>query len=296
METALIRQDHQLPTITCKLSQEEEYFYRLDKNYTIKQYADLKLKDVNSEYKGEELARYHIGNALQKMYELIGVPRENWPEGETARRIAKYIQRTFPFIAPIEIIDSVEFALQEKFPIKRKDGSTMLDHYRQVNLKFISEFLQAYVKWRYEKKAKLIEKIGDGKAPPYHIIVDMLIKDDQVVKQAIKEAFELYKKAEPENKKDHLLFIRDIWFDFMVDTGIIKYDSVELNQKYKTIRESNHKISSADAKHQVRMFAMAQAFDKLIDVENPFEIFNHTTYVSWNVLKLYHSGKKVLGW
>lgn len=287
METSLTVVNHQLPRITSKLNPEEEYFLQIDTVYTIKQYADLKLKDPNSQYVGEDLARYHIGNALLKMYEMIGLPKESHPDKEAARTIARYIQRTFPFITPREIVDSVEFALQEKFPIKRKDGTTLLDHFRSMNLKFISEFLHTYVKWRYEKKQKLLDKIDSDKAPAYHVICEMMLRDDAAVKGAIKEAFEVYKRAE-NGKYEHLQYLRDIWFTFMVDVGLVKYNRDELNQKYRDLLARNAKMTKTEAMNACRVYAIGQAFEELRMEQNPFEIFERVSYFSWNILYSLH--------
>jgi hypothetical protein len=295
METGLTvieKQNHQLPAITCKLNTDEQYFFKLDQYYTIKQYEDLKLFDPNSAYKGEELARYHIGNALEIMYGLLGVAQKNFPSKDLARRIAKFIQRTYTYISPKEIFESVEFALQDKFSRKRKDGTDILTHYQVVDLKFISDILNEYVKWRYSKKIDLENKIEretkilTSKNPDYLTVMARFQKDDAAAKDCLVKAFDEYKSGSENWNR----WINPSWFEWVRDL-IELPDREQLNERFRYLKSIKFRTTDDDLKIEVKYWAIEKGFESIKDKEDPLEILNRISYLSYGALEWYHSTK-----
>jgi hypothetical protein len=272
------------------LTPDELYYLKLEKEYTIKQYEDLKIKDEGgSGLEGEKLARLHIGNCLLKMYELVGLKKENHPSDDLAKQISRYIQKTFPYIAPIEILKAIEMALQGKFPATRKDGSSILEHFQVMDLTYINEILQGYVKFRYDKKENALKKINEVESRPARDqIIKMLIDDDKAVKDLIIQAFNRY-VADP---NDRVTWLRDAWFDWLVDLEIVQYDKELLNSRFKVVRDRRPELSSKECQHLVKVHSIYDAFENIKEKENPFEIFNNVSYVSPYLINILINTKK----
>jgi hypothetical protein len=278
----------QVSTSNLKLTEDEKYYMQLGEKYTIRQYEELKIKDTNCGFEGIDLARYHIGNCLEHVYQMVGLKKENFPTGELAKRIGKFVCDTFPFIAPDELIKAVEFGLQGKYPAVKKDGSSIFEHYQVMDLTFINEFMQAYVKFRYDKKEIVNYKIEQSKLPPRDQIIEMLKKDDISVKEMIQLAFDKY-KADRDDKVD---WFRTSWFDWLTYTGFIEYNRDVLNEKFKYMRSRFPRLTPGQCKHRVRVIAIYEAFDSLIDQQSPFEIlFENNTYLNIDLLNVLHNTK-----
>lgn len=289
METGIVKTEQpQLPTIT-SLSKDELYFLQVQGDYTIRQYISLKVKDPVSGHAGEQLAQYLVGNAITLMCKMLGIKKEGQPDAQLGRIIAKYIVDTFHYIRPREITDAIEFALQNKFPIGKKDGGTLLDHYGIIDLKFISDFLNAFVKWRYDKTQSVEDKIKKaGSKLTYSVLIDMMIRDDKVLKDAIVGAFEAFK-----NKPDHFqsikeFWFRDVWFDWYVEIGLIPYDREFLNDMFRKIKAGGN-ITSDQAKQRARAAMIEKAFSEM--EKKDFDKLNDVCYVSWQALGIYYSKK-----
>lgn len=274
----LSEESKNLPNV--KLTPDEQYYFHAGDTLTIKQYETLKVKDQNAGYEGKDLARYHIGNCLEHVYQLVGLTRDKWPTGEFAKRIAKFIQDSYPFICPEELIKAVEFGLQGKFPTTKHDGKSIFEHYGVMDLIYISDLMNAYVKFRYDKKVSVDQKVEVAKLPARDQIVEMLRKDDECVKLMIKDAFEKF-KADPEDKVN---WLRDSWFDWLVDLGLIEYDRERLNAKFHEMRRLRFDLSKSQCMHNVRVITIYEAFEKLLTAENPFEIFERVTYLNLHLL------------
>lgn len=262
------------------LTPDEQYYFHVGDCLTIKQYEELKVKDPNSGHQGKELARYHIGNCLEHVYQLVGLTREKWPTGDFARRIARFIQDTYPFIAPEELIKAVEFGLQGKFPTTKHDGCSIFEHFGVMDLIYISDLMNAYVKFRYDKKVSVEKKIEISEMPARDRIVEMLRKDDECVKALIKEAFEKFRQEPPEQ----VTWLRDAWFEWLVYIGLLEYNRDVLNAKFNEMRRVRFDKTPQQCMHEVRVIAIYEMFEKLKDVENPFEIFDRCTYLNLNLL------------
>lgn len=287
METALARIPSNLPTTTFKLNSDELFFVKNDVEHTIKQYETLKIEDPMIGYKGAELARYHIGKALEQMFELVGLKKENYPSRELGRSFSRYIQDTFPFINPYEIVTAVEFGLQGKYNNLKSDGKSIFEHYGTMDLPFINTFLQAYVKFRYEKKIAITQKIEQSAVPNRAQAIDFLKKDDEAVKSLILEAFAQYKKA----PNDKVNWLRDAWFHWLTDIGLIPYDKQKLNERFKAVKKVRWDLSPAECFHIVCVENIYEMFARLIDEAEPFNIFNNVTYVNSDTLSLLRNAK-----
>jgi hypothetical protein len=267
---------NQLPTITSKLSLEEKYFLQLNEKHTIDQYDKLNIKDANAGYSGAELARYHIGNNLETFYGIVGLPKERWPSKELSKTISKFIQKTYGYIAPVEIIDAVEMALQGRFVVN-------LEHHGTMDLIYINEILAAYSKYRYQKKGELEKKL-ESKHMTKEEFVQKLIKSDEVIKDMIITSFNNHK-----DKKDNPYdLIMAGWFEWLVEIGFMKYETEWLRDKYRTIKSQNHEWSELMWENQVKLLAIRKAFDEKIekmDTDNPFKCFEFVCYLDLNPVK-----------
>lgn len=284
METGLTKQDSQLPAllITSNLTQVERYFLELRDSMSIAQYEKTNAKDKNSGYAGAELARYLIGQSLEQIYEMIGLQRDRWPGGPLAKKIAKFIQDTYGFITPQELIDTVTFALQEKFPTVINNIS-ILECHGTMDLLWIKNLLSAYVKWRYENKLKAeqkIEKIEEAAHLTPEQVLARKIKSDAAVKQIISDCFKAWTEKEEHNPWEPLMAG---YFPWLVDIGLIEYDRQWLNEKFKAVKENNLKWGAVRCQEYVKVLAVLNGFAKLREQENPFEIFNRICYVETTI-------------
>jgi len=284
--TAIVQHQQQQPTtfsyglirpgvlekLPIQLSPDEEIYYRLELEYLISEYEKQNLS--YGKLKGQELARYHIGLALESFYEMLGLKKENYPSKPLAKAIAKYIQQTFHYITPSEIVQAVVFAMQEKFKIPHDHP---LDHYQVMDLKFINRILQAYVKFRYSVKYSLNEKIEAIKSEtPKAELIELLLKEDKAVKDIITEMFTRY-KADP---TERLPWFREEWFSWLSDSGFIKRESDQMNQTYKEIVHSHHHKIGAQARAEVVLIFVYKWFESIQSDPNALSFLNTLTYLS----------------
>lgn len=270
----------QLPATTYKiLNDDEKYFLQTETEHTIRQYETLKIKDTNSGHEGAALARYKIGMALSEVWEIIGLKKENHPSVELAKKIARYIQDTFPFITPGELVTAVIFGIQGKYVNTNSEGKSIFEHYGVMDIPYINTFMQLYVRFRYEKKVLIEQKIENAVIPTKEIIVDLMLKDDAAVKSMIIDAFNRF-KADPEDKVN---WLRDYWFDWLCDIGMIEYDKENLNERFREMKKKSiafDKLTNTDCIHMVCLEKIYELFETLKEDENPFEIFNTVTYLN----------------
>lgn len=283
METALAKIPSNLPTTTFKLNPDELFFINNDQKHTIKQYETLKIEDNLVGYKGAELARYHIGKALETMFELVGLKKENYPSRELGRTFARYIQDTFPFINPYEIVTAVEFGLQGKYNNLKSDGKSIFEHYGTMDLPFINTFMQAYVKFRYEKKVAITNKLENSIVPTKAEVIELMKKDDEAVKSLLREAFKQYK----ESPGDKVNWLRDSWFHWLTDIGMIPYDKEKLNERFRQVKKVRWDLSSGDCFHIVCVEKIYEMFARLKDEDKaePFADFDYVTYINADTYK-----------
>lgn len=282
----------QKAAVNLKLTADEQYYFNTDNTLTIKQYEELKVVCKNTGYKGAALARYHIGNCLMHVYQLVGLTKDKWPSGELAKSIARFIQDTYPFIAPNEIIKSVEFGLQGRFVTTNYDGRSIFEHYGVMDLIYISDILNAYVKFRYDKTVSIESKKEMEKAkkiPVRQQIIEMLKKDDDTVKIMLTDAFNRY----IQNPAERVNWIRDAWFEWLVDIGLLKYDKERLNAHYNAIKVKNSKMTTEQIMHEVRIIAIYELFEMIKDEPKPLNLFIDVTYINTVLLQsLWQNGKQ----
>ncbi len=260
--------------ITSNLTVDEKYYAEI--GLSIKQIEEQKIADRNAGFSGAELARYRIGESLETVYGLIGLNRDRWPTKELGQKIAKFIQRNYSYLAPEEIVDAFEFAIDGKFPSK-------LEHHGTMDLIYISELLKAYVKFRYDKKESLNNKIEMSKQPTIDDVKEMMIKSDEALKNSIMEAFSFIKRGE-ENPFE---IVMGDWFDWLVEIGFMEYDATWLNEKYNFIKKANLKWSKWQCTNFAKNLAVKKALESKVKDEKPFELFNSVSYVDHTTYKQY---------
>ncbi len=286
MQTALQTTAQNLPATTFKiLNDDEKYFLKVDQEYTIKQYESLNIQDDNAGYKGSQLARYHIGNALNQVFEMVGLKKECYPSMDLSKQMARFIQETFPYISPSELITAVVFGLQGKYNNLNSDGKSIFEHYGVMDIPYINTFMQLYVKYRYEKKVSIVQKVEKSSLPTKDVVMDRLQRDDAAVKELIIQAFHQYKTFRElygeENDEERVTWLRDTWFYWLVDIGLIQYDRIKLNQLYNiVVAKRRRELNSSQCMHVVCVDQIYELFERLREQENPFEIFDHVTYLN----------------
>lgn len=263
-EVAVINQD----TISSNIGLEESYFLTVGQETTISQYDQNKIKDPNTGYEGEELARYHIGNALVTFYKMVGIPNERMPDKDLNKQIAKYIQKTYHYLVPTEIITSLEFALQGKYVVN-------LEHHGTMDLIYVDQFLSAYSKYRYDKKFLLQQKMEQQSV--FDKVAANMIKSDKAVKDGIIASYFNYQKG-CDNDYDVLL---PNWFEWMVDIGLIPYDREWLTNKYKDLKHEKHDWTPLQREGYTKLLFIQKCFAEMIEakVEKPFDLFAHVSYL-----------------
>lgn len=267
--TNLIKNPRALLKITsnqfANLSKTHQFLYRLQTELCIKEYIEQEVitPDV-PDYKGIDLAKYHIGQILLQVYKFIGINESNYPDNELARMLSNEIVHRYYALTPNEIFVAFKLAVEQKFIVKSKYG---IEHFQNFNVKYLVSIVDHYVKWKSKESQKLdrvLEMIREHR--PTKIIQSRPL-NDQSMKKMILDSIVHQKEHGSDGR-----FLDSVMFDFLREINEIKITAYELYKLYYQEHERFQSLNHIGLKTRIKKIVLRKYFNE-VDINHVKEVF-----------------------
>lgn len=192
-----------------------DFYKRVLKQYTIRQYIEQDIASENLRFRGRELALYHIGDALIHVYQLVGLRPDNYPKGDTPGILGNYLVDSFPFLAPEEIYQAFVYALQEKYKVPGEG----LEHYQVIDAKYLTRVLRAYERYSFDQKKLAEVTLAQESQDHRQELIDKIRKNDQAVKRLIRLAYEKIDNGEDVDLGE---ILREDYYHWLIDNELME--------------------------------------------------------------------------
>ena len=197
--------------------------------------TDLRIIEASKGLRMKDSGTDQFRLAFVSVFELIGLPEKNWPQGMTETFLIDEIKRAFGRYAVTELPEAFRLAVTGELG----NIEDLTTHYNNFSIRYVSKVLKAYIERRNDAKAleakeeaKLLSKPQEKSA------AELIAIEEEYLEVTLCQPFETFLKTGTVNFTINGPYL----YDLLTDRKALL---VTKDEKIKTYEESKAKFKGS---------------------------------------------------
>jgi len=197
--------------------------------------TDLRIIEASKGLRMKDSGTDQFRLAFVSVFELIGLPEKNWPQGMTETFLIDEIKRAFGRYAVTELPEAFRLAVTGELG----NIEDLTSHYNNFSIRYVSKVLKAYIERRNDAKALEAKEEAKLLSQPQQKSAEELIAiEEEYLETTLCQPFDDFLKTGRVNFSINGPYL----YDLLTEREIL---FVTKNEKKKTYEESKGKLQAA---------------------------------------------------